>query len=156
MCYSLSHFWLFTTPWTVACQALLSMGFSRQGYWSRLPFPSPGNGGMGPSWPKDQTWVSCIAGRFLTLWATRETHRHLIVIKSMYQRKYWVSEKQIILPKIGWSPSSLCLSVCLSVCLFLTHTPLGLKLDDVQLKGHAFNETAIVLISRFLYHNFFF
>ena len=32
---------LFATPWTVAHQALLSMGFSSQEYWSRLPFPSP-------------------------------------------------------------------------------------------------------------------
>ena len=31
------------TPWTVACQAPLSMGFSRQEYWSVLPFPSPGD-----------------------------------------------------------------------------------------------------------------
>ena len=31
------------TPWTVACQVLLSMGFSRQEYWSGLPFPSPGD-----------------------------------------------------------------------------------------------------------------
>ena len=31
----------FATPWTVACQAPLSMGFSRQKYWSGLPFPSP-------------------------------------------------------------------------------------------------------------------
>ena len=31
------------TPWTVAHQAPRSMGFSRQGYWSGLPFPSPGN-----------------------------------------------------------------------------------------------------------------
>ena len=38
---SLSHGQLFATPWTVAYQALLSMGFSRQGYWSGLPFPSP-------------------------------------------------------------------------------------------------------------------
>ena len=30
------------TPWTVACQAPLSMGFFRQEYWSGLPFPSPG------------------------------------------------------------------------------------------------------------------
>ena len=30
------------TPWTVACQAPLSMGFSRLEYWSGLPFPSPG------------------------------------------------------------------------------------------------------------------
>ena len=31
------------TPWTVACQAPLSMGFSRQEYWGGLPFPSPGD-----------------------------------------------------------------------------------------------------------------
>ena len=31
------------TPWTIAYQAPLSMGFSRQEYWSELPFPSPGN-----------------------------------------------------------------------------------------------------------------
>ena len=34
---------LFATPWTVARQAPLSMGFSRQEYWSGLPFPSPGD-----------------------------------------------------------------------------------------------------------------
>ena len=34
---------LFATPWTVACQVLLSMEFSRQEYWYGLPFPSPGN-----------------------------------------------------------------------------------------------------------------
>ena len=39
--YSLSHVRFFATPSTVACQAPLSMGFSRQGYWSGLPFPSP-------------------------------------------------------------------------------------------------------------------
>ena len=33
---------LFATPWTVAHQAPPSMGFSRQEYWSGLPFPSPG------------------------------------------------------------------------------------------------------------------
>ena len=38
---SLSHFLLFVTPWTVARQARLSMGFSRQEYWNELPFPSP-------------------------------------------------------------------------------------------------------------------
>ena len=31
------------TPWTVACQPSLSMGFSRQEYWSGLPFSSPGD-----------------------------------------------------------------------------------------------------------------
>ena len=34
---------LFVTPWTIACQAPLSMEFSRQEYWSRLPFLSPGD-----------------------------------------------------------------------------------------------------------------
>ena len=38
---SLSHFRLFATPRTEACQALLSIEFSRQEYWSGLPFPSP-------------------------------------------------------------------------------------------------------------------
>ena len=33
----------FVTPWTVACQAPLSMRFPGQEYWSRLPFPSPGD-----------------------------------------------------------------------------------------------------------------
>ena len=40
---SLSHVQLFATLWTVACQAPPSMGFSRQEYWSGLPFPSPGD-----------------------------------------------------------------------------------------------------------------
>ena len=40
---SLSHVQLFATPWTVAYQAPWSMGFSRQEYWSGLPFPSPGD-----------------------------------------------------------------------------------------------------------------
>ena len=39
----LSRVRLFATPWTVAYQAPRSMGFSRQEYWSGLPFPSPGD-----------------------------------------------------------------------------------------------------------------
>ena len=39
-----SHVWLFVTPWTVACQAPLSVELSRQGYWSGLSFPSPRDG----------------------------------------------------------------------------------------------------------------
>ena len=45
---------LFVTPWTVAYQASPSMGFSRQEYWSGLPFPSPGdlpNPGIEPGSP---------------------------------------------------------------------------------------------------------
>ena len=46
------------TPWTVACRAPLSMGFSRQEYWSGLPFPSSGdlpNPGIKPRSPALQT-----------------------------------------------------------------------------------------------------
>ena len=45
-CALLSHFscvQLFATPWTIVCQVLLSIGFSRQEYWNGLPFPSPGD-----------------------------------------------------------------------------------------------------------------
>ena len=51
---SLSRVRLYATPWTVACQAPLSMGFSRQDYWSGLPFPSPWdlpNSGIEPGSP---------------------------------------------------------------------------------------------------------
>ena len=51
---SLSHVQLFVTPWTVADQAPPSMGFSRQEYWSGLPFHSPGdlpNPGIEPRSP---------------------------------------------------------------------------------------------------------
>ena len=43
MCQSLSGIWLFVTPWTVARQAPLFMGFCKQEYWSGLPFSSPGD-----------------------------------------------------------------------------------------------------------------
>ena len=43
VCYLLSCVWLVVTPWTVTCQAPLSMKFSKQEYWSRLLFPSPGD-----------------------------------------------------------------------------------------------------------------
>ena len=51
---SLSRVQLFVTPWTVAYQAPLSMEFSRQEYWSGLPFLSPGdlpNPGIEPGSP---------------------------------------------------------------------------------------------------------
>ena len=50
---------LFVAPWTIACQAPLSMEFSRQEYWSGLPFPSPGgipNSGTEAGSPALQTY----------------------------------------------------------------------------------------------------
>ena len=61
----LSCIQLFVTLWTVVGQAPLSMGFSRQEYWSRLPCPFPGdlpNPGIKPH----VSWISCMAGRFFT------------------------------------------------------------------------------------------
>ena len=106
----LSRFRLSVTPWTAARQVPLSMGFSRQEYWSGLPcLPSrdlpnsgieprlphcwqifftiwtichlkPKNTGVGSlfllqgesSQPRNQTGISCIAGKFFTSWVTRD------------------------------------------------------------------------------------
>ena len=65
---SLSRVQLFATPWAVAHQAPLSMGFSRQEYWSGLPFPSPGdlpNPGIEPGSPAlqaDALFSECYQG----------------------------------------------------------------------------------------------
>ena len=52
----------FEAPWIVAHQAPLSMRFSRQGYWSRLPFPFYRESSL----PRDWTHVYCLAGEFFT------------------------------------------------------------------------------------------
>ena len=54
---SLTPVWLFVTPWTVASQTLLSMGFSKQEYWSGLPCPPPedlAQSGIEPMSPASQ------------------------------------------------------------------------------------------------------
>ena len=67
---------LFATPWTVDCQAPLSMGFSRQEYWSGLPFTSPGdlpNPGIEPA-----SLVSpALAGGFFTEPPGKPSPKHL-------------------------------------------------------------------------------
>ena len=62
----LSHVQLFVTPWTVAHQAPLSMGFSRQEYWSGLPCPLPGDlldPGIKPDFLTSPAWAG---GSFTT------------------------------------------------------------------------------------------
>ena len=59
-----THVWLFVVLWTVACQAPLSMGFSRQEYWSRWAMPSS----RGSSRPRNRTcvlYISCIGRQVL-------------------------------------------------------------------------------------------
>ena len=72
-CTVLSLIWLLATLWTEACQAPWPVGFSRQEYWSGLPFPPPGdlsNPGIKPMSPA----TSVLAGRFFTYRATWEGH----------------------------------------------------------------------------------
>ena len=68
----LSHAQLFVIPWTVTCQAPLSMGFSRQEYWSRLPFPSAEDLPYRGTEPASLASPS-LAGRFFTTSATWKT-----------------------------------------------------------------------------------
>ena len=76
----LSHFCcvqLFANPWTIARQAPLSMGFSRQGHWSGLPCPPPGNL-PNPGTEPVSLLSPVLAGRFFTTWATWEAPCPLI------------------------------------------------------------------------------
>ena len=78
----LSCVWLFVTPWTIAYQAPLSMGFSRQ-EWVAIPFP------RGSSWPRDRTWVSHVVGRCFTVWTIRE-------VKEAHWKQSYVKPRQCI------------------------------------------------------------
>ena len=63
---------LFATPWTVACQAPLSMGFSMQEYWSGLPCSLPGKI-PNPGIKLTSLLSPALAGRFFTTDITWET-----------------------------------------------------------------------------------
>ena len=69
---SLSHIRLFGTLWTVAHQALLFMGFSRQEYWSGLPCPPPGDP-LNPGIEHVSLGLPALAGVFFTTSATWDT-----------------------------------------------------------------------------------
>ena len=83
----LSCVWRFVTPWTIACQAPLSEGFSRQDYWSGLLFPSPGdltNPGIKPM-------SLALAGGFFTSWATKASYKCLACSRFNSYLLNWVS-----------------------------------------------------------------
>ena len=84
--YVFSCVWFFATLWTVTCQTLLSMKFSRQEYWSRLPFPPLGD----LLFPRINPSVSCvffITVGFFTHWTIRETPFPSLVELKFYWRK---------------------------------------------------------------------
>ena len=104
----LSHIWLFVTLWTVALQALLSMGISRQEYCSGLPCPPPGN--LSNLGIVLLSCDSCIAGKFFT---TEPLRRYIYmcvcvcvsVYIYMYTHIYTLREKKIkinIFTKTQW------------------------------------------------------
>ena len=107
---SLSHVWLFATPWTVAHQARLSIEFSRQEYWSGLPFPSPGDlpdAGIEPRFPalqadtlpseppgkpiKSLSNVSSVLPKILEILKCSPTLflRHIYFTDSLMSYKHW-------------------------------------------------------------------
>ena len=77
---SLSRVRLFATPWTVAYQASLSMGFSRQEYWSGLLFPSPGDL-PDPGITSSLLVSPALAGGFLTTEQPLSHDAHLMKLK---------------------------------------------------------------------------
>ena len=92
---SLSSVRLFATPWTVAYKSPLSMEFSRQEYWSGLPFPSPGDlpdPGIKPMSPALQADAlpSEISGKPLSLPNSKPTS---ISSTTLYDTKIYISYK---------------------------------------------------------------
>ena len=113
----LSRVWLFVMLWTIARQAPLSMGFSREEYWSRLPFPPPGH-------LPSQGWNPCPlhqqADSFprvlykicLTLWILEENFNEVLTL-SCFKKKtnlcilllrtgnsHWIGSKHVwMLPR---------------------------------------------------------
>ena len=76
----------FTTPWAVACQAPLSMGFPRQEYWSGLPFPFPGdfpNLGVVPASPAlaDGFFIVEPAGKIHISYTNTHIYTHIYILQ---------------------------------------------------------------------------
>ena len=91
----LSRVWLFVTPWTVAHQAPLSMGFSRQEHWSGLPFPPPGDlpdVGMEPTSPASQVNSSLLShpGSIFLRSCSFSSHQRLF-FQGYLTRPAWVA-----------------------------------------------------------------
>ena len=83
---SLSRVRFFATPWTVAYQAPLSMGFSRQEYWSGLPFPSPGDlpdPGIKPGSPTLEADALISEPPAKPIWVSGNATKHDLYLREM-------------------------------------------------------------------------
>ena len=104
----LSRVWLFVTLWTIAYQAPLTIVFSRQEYWSGLPFPSPG---YLPD-PEIELGSPALKADAFTVWASREapiffSNSH-IQMWELDHKKCWVPKnsffRTVLLEKTLESP----------------------------------------------------
>ena len=101
--YMFSHVQLFATPWTVACQAPLSLGFPRQKYWSRLPFPPPGHQFLldfSTGFPSPQT--SLVAQTVKRLSTMQETWVRSLGQEDLLEKEM-VAHSSILAWKIPWT-----------------------------------------------------
>ena len=80
------------TPWTIACQVSLSMSFSRQEYWSVLPFPSPWdlpNPGIEPSLLHCRRILYCLSCQESPIYVNKRNYKSKdIRIKNIYAPKH--------------------------------------------------------------------
>ena len=100
-----AHVQLFVTPWTVAHQAPLSE-FSRQEYWGGLPFLL-----QGIFLTQRLNLVSCIAGRFFTIWATREALMSTLLFKYVISPFKWMHIYKL---HLNWKASEEVLTLIVS------------------------------------------
>ena len=93
---SLSRVWLFTTPWTAAYHAPLSMWFSRQEYWSGVPLPSPVEGVR-----RMQTQCDILTGHYgtLALWDGEMGHDRPLGLPVLTP---WDSCEQRVTSSLTW------------------------------------------------------
>ena len=104
-----SHVCLFVTLWTVAHQAPLSMGFSRQEYWSGLPCPATGDLPDLGTEPTSLVSLALAGGFFITISTWEESHT---LLKPLRWFSWWLSWSRIHLqcgrpswiPGLGRSP----------------------------------------------------
>ena len=104
---------LCATLWTVACQAPLSMGFSRQEYWSGLPCPPPGdlpNPGIEPA----SLMSPALAGRFLSTSVTWEVLfdipwglKVIVIVFVTYQKEKRLGDLNTVPMWVLWTLLSL-------------------------------------------------
>ena len=160
---SLSCVRLSVTPGTVACQAPLSMGFSRQEYWSGLPFPSP----TSLCCHKSLGWAPCIIQQLPTsyLFYTWSCIYFSVTLSICPMVSFWCVHKFILCvyvsvaaPQIGSTvPFSrfhiyvliFIFLFLISVCIKALGSSISVQLNEI----HSFLWLSNILL--YIYHNFF-